>query len=141
MKKQALSLFVVLGLLLAAGSAFAQTIKVSADVPFKFVVNKANMPAGRYTLESSGFFSDGRLLILRGEDFKVRAAISANSAHRLDPSRRTKLVFKRYRDSYFLSQVWVAGNTSGHEIPHSKRELEMARDYTPEQVVIYASLR
>jgi len=54
MKRQMLTLVGVLGMLLAAGSASAQTIKVKADVPFNFIINKATLPAGEYTLMSVG---------------------------------------------------------------------------------------
>jgi len=38
-----------------------------------------------------------------------------------------KLIFHRYGDRYFLSQMWMPGNPTGRELPPSKAELETAR--------------
>lgn len=140
MKKQVLTLIGVLSLLLAAGSAFGQTIRVKADIPFNFVVNKATLPAGEYEVSSMGSV-EGRSLLVRSEDGQAKTIVLANSASLLQPSTGTKLMFKKYGDSYFLSQIWVEGENSGHQIPVSRRESEMARDYTAQQVVIMAELR
>ena len=139
MKKHALTLIGVLSLLLAAGSAFAQTIDVKGDVPFNFIVNKATVPAGQYELKSLS--GDGKTLTLRGPDGKPVGIFSSIRAESLQASDKTKLVFKRYGDRYFLSQIWLAGARSGHELPMSSREKEMAMNSTPESVVVMAELR
>lgn len=140
MKKQALTLTIVLSLLLVAGSAFAQTISLKADIPFKFVVNDKTMPAGQYSLASLNSLDD-RNLVLASADNKQHMLINANSAASLQPSQQTRLIFEKYGDRYFLSQIWVAGNDAGHALRQSKREKEVAMDYQPEQVVVLASLR
>ena len=139
MKTHALTLIGVLSLLLAAGSAFAQTIDVKGDVPFNFIVNKATLPAGQYELKSLS--GDGKTLTLRGPDGKPVGIFSSIRAENLKASDKTKLVFKRYGDRYFLSQIWLAGARSGHELPMSSREKEMAMNSTPESVVVMAELR
>ena len=58
MKKQLLAL-VGLGLLLATASASAQTVLLKANIPFNFIVNKAELPAGEYTTEESWFLWHG----------------------------------------------------------------------------------
>ena len=139
MKKHALTLIGVLSLLLAAGSAFAQTIDVKGDIPFSFVVNKATLPAGQYELKS--LTDDGKAMSLRGPDGKSAGIVSSNRAESTTPSEKTKLVFKRYGDRYFLSQIWVAGETAGRQLPMSAREREMAKTSAPESVVVMAALR
>lgn len=139
MKKQALTLIGVLSLLLAAGSAFAQTINVKGDIPFSFIVNKATLPAGQYELKS--LTEDGRMLSVRDSDGQAVAMIGSIRTESLKAANETKLVFTRYGDRYFLSQIWVAGETSGHQLPKSKREAEVAMDYNPERVVVVAELR
>ena len=54
MKNQLFAL-VGLGLLLATASASAQTVPLKANIPFNFIVNKAELPAGEYTVQSLGF--------------------------------------------------------------------------------------
>jgi hypothetical protein len=43
----------------------------------------------------------------------------------IEPSQG-KLVFHRYGDEYFLSQIWQAGVNAGRELPKSRREIEVA---------------
>jgi hypothetical protein len=138
MKKQALTLITVLSLLLAAGSAYAQTIWVKVDVPFKFSVNKETMPAGQYTIESLG---TDRVLLIRNSDSKPMTILIANSIQSQRPSEQTRLVFTHYADQYFLSQVWVAGNDLGHQLPKGAREKELAMNYSPEGVIVLAELK
>lgn len=140
MKKQALTLIGVLGLLLAAGSAFAQTINLRANVPFKFIVNKETMPAGQYSIKSLGD-SAGRTLFISSSDQSEKTTVIANGVEDRAASKQTKLVFLRYGDRYFLSQIWVEGNSSGHQLPKSPREAEVAMDYSPQPVVVMASLK
>ena len=52
MKNQLFAL-IGLGLLLATASAYAQTGVVKANVPFNFIVNKTDLPAGDYKLCTS----------------------------------------------------------------------------------------
>jgi hypothetical protein len=138
MKKQLLAL-VGLGLLLATASASAQTLKVKADIPFDFVVNKASMPAGEYTIQSLGDLTP--VLVIRDANGKAKEMVVPNSCESLNKAQQTKLVFHRYGDRYFLSQIWSAGETAGREIPKGSRELEVALDYPMQDVVLMAKAR
>ncbi|HEX3351642.1 MAG TPA: hypothetical protein VHS34_02370 [Terriglobales bacterium] len=128
-----------LGLLLAAASAYAQTGAVKANVPFNFVVDKADFPAGQYTLVSFG--SSGALMTIQSSDGRIIKAIIPNDCESGQTQRKTKLVFHRYRDHYFLAQVWMAGSDRGRQLLHSQRENEMALNYPAQNVVVVATLR
>ena len=52
MKRQAVSLVSLLGLLLVAGLAVAQTIHMRADIPFNFAVGSRTYSAGTYDLKT-----------------------------------------------------------------------------------------
>ena len=57
-------------------------------------------------------------------------------------SKKTKLVFHRYGDQYFLAQIWTEGNNRGSELPKTEREPEVAMGYPAAQdVVVVATLR
>jgi hypothetical protein len=65
-------------------------------------------------------------------------AASANA-----PQAKSKLVFHRYDNRYFLTQVWTAGSARGRELPKSAKEKEQAlaaHNEAPEQVTIVARL-
>ena len=51
----------------------------------------------------------------------------------------TTLVFQRMGDSYFLYQVWTAGNSLGREFPMSKKEVQLAKNYSKPELVIVAA--
>lgn len=136
MKKQLLAL-VGVSLLLATVSAYAQTISVRANVPFSFIANRDDMPAGEYTIQTLGL---GQNLLIRNADAKSRTIVNANRCESLEASKRTRLVFHKYGDRYFLAQVWVEGSNSGREFFKSHRETEVARDFSMQEVVLTASL-
>jgi hypothetical protein len=138
MKKQVLTMVSVLSLLLVAASAFAQTTKVQADIPFNFVVNRAAMPAGAYTISTVGL---GGTLAIRGADNKVIQLVNANYAQSNKPSARTKLVFHCYGNRYFLSQIWTEGSDRGRQFSKTAAESEVAMDFSPHDVILVASLR
>lgn len=139
MKSQAIRFLGVLTLL-AAGSAFAQNVHVRANIPFDFIVDKGKLAAGQYDLSSLNT-ATGRTLLLKNSDGKPLRMINANAVSSIQPSSKTKLVFERYGDRYFLSQIWIEGRDIGHELPKSAREAEMALDYTPTKVFVLAELR
>jgi len=137
MKKQLFALL-GLGLLLLGISAYAQTVNLKADVPFNFIVSGATLPAGEYTIQGLG---DGNAMSIRSSDNKEKRLAMSHRCESLKTAERTKLVFHRYGDRYFLAQIWVAGNNSGSELPKSPREVEVAQDYPVQQVVLFAALR
>lgn len=140
MKKHVLTLIGVLSLLMAAGSAYAQTIHVKGDIPFSFIVNKETLPAGQYDFKSLGL-SDGKVILVRDADGNAVTTINNMRTESMTTCKETKLVFRRYGSRYFLHQIWVAGERSGQQLPKSPRETEVAMDYSPATVVILAQLK
>jgi hypothetical protein len=127
MKRQAVSLVSLLSLLLVAGSAIAQTIHVRGDIPFNFVVGSKTYPAGTYEIGTIDI-TNSKTLLLKSRDGSANAMINSNAAESLMPANQTKLVFNRYGNQRFLSQIWVNGETRGHQLPKSSREKEVAKD-------------
>jgi hypothetical protein len=80
-------------------AGMAQDI-LSADVPFSFIVNSKEMPAGKYSVESIQS-ADSKLLVIRDENNAALVlSMFLNSANG-DP----KLVFRRFGDQVFLTSV------------------------------------
>jgi hypothetical protein len=138
MKKQVLALVGVLGLLLAAGSALAQTQKITADVPFNFNVNQTNMPAGPYTISAVG--DNGGVLLIQGNDSPKVKFVVPNRVDSSKKADRTKLVFHCYgSDHCFLYQVWVGGMSQGRQLPASAVEKEVAANLHSRSVAVIAA--
>ena len=112
----------VCGALLAvASAAMGQTRPgdMVVDVPFAFNVAGQALPAGHYIVAAQ---NDGIRI------FNAQASglyVPTHAAMRI-ASDGSKLVFHRYGDTYFLSSVWVTGNTSGRELFRSRAEREAA---------------
>src|SRR5262249_26055225 len=94
--KQALRFLCVLGLLMVAGSAFAQNTILRANVPFSFKVNKETLPAGHYEVRTISSGGSHVLLINNraaktGKVFPTHAVIAPHAQ-----ADKAMLVFKRY---------------------------------------------
>jgi hypothetical protein len=110
-------------LLLAASASIAQTRQgdVIADIPFPFVVARQTLPAGHYVVSPANADALGI------HDANNRGTfVPTQSTQRSANDNSCKLVFHRYGDTYFLSQVWVAGNSNGRTLFRSRAERELA---------------
>jgi hypothetical protein len=138
MKNQLFAL-IGLGLLLATASAYAQTGVVKANVPFNFIVDKTQIPAGEYLIQSIG--TSNSALVIENKDRSVARMVLPIACESFGAQMKTKLVFHRYGDQYFLAQVWTAGNNRGTQLRQSAREAEVAMDHPVQNVVLAAALR
>jgi hypothetical protein len=122
--------------LLAAGSSMAQGMK--ADIPFNFAIgSSAKLPAGEYTVDTK---STPGLISLRSTEGKGGAHVISYGVTEKSQNKADRLVFHKYgSNTYFLSQVWVAGSV-GREIKKSRREVEAmtAAAQPPETLVLFA---
>src|SRR5258706_10765584 len=110
--------------LLAAVSVFAQgSQKLIVQVPFGFHVGNSMLPAGQYTVDTD---VAQHVLRLRSDDSKSSVMILTNSVQKFNAPDQGKLVFNKYGDEYFLSQVWKPGDNTGSELRKTQREVEVA---------------
>ena len=136
--KRNLMVFAAALALVVTTVASAQTTKVKVNVPFSFIANRANLPAGQYLLQSVDI--EGKVLAIRNLETNSTNLVMFNSCASLASVKQTKLIFHRYGDRYFLNRIWVAGNNYGHELSPSPREKEVAKDFSMHEVVLMANL-
>ena len=67
--------------------------------------------------------------------------VLTNAAQRSESDSGSKLVFHRYENTYFLSQVWITGNDRGREVLRSCAEREMAAKTTQQANTVVAAVR
>lgn len=140
MKRLTSTIVGMLGLVLVAAGANAQSLKVTADIPFSFVVDKATLPAGSYSIEALSAASSG--LLIRANDNKTNMVVLSNRAEKFNESPDTHLVFHRYGDQYFLAQIWVQGEHAGRQLRITRHEAETARNMQAQSdVIVLAALR
>ena len=129
MKRQiakGLAMLMVTLALAAASAAVANgqsRARISAQVPFEFVVAEKTLRAGEYQAASMNDHGDVIGISGRG-DVALRNSTPRERRGKLD----AKLVFHKYGATYFLSQVWMAGESTGCEIAKSKQERAMERE-------------
>ena len=138
MKNQLFAL-IGLGLLLATASAYAQTGVMKANVPFNFIVDKTDVPAGQYLIQGVG--TTGTAMAIESSDRSLVKLVLPIACESSQAQEKSKLVFHRYGDQYFLAQIWTEGDNRGSELPKSQRENEVAMDYPSQNVVVVATLR
>ena len=133
------SILFVFAALVMATATQAQQTKVTAFVPFDFVAGDHAYSAGQYDLKSlSGASKIIQITDNRASDTN---SMLSHSCQSLSPADDTKLVFKRMGGTYFLYQIWTAGNQYGREFSRSQTEKMLAQNHeSPENVIVAANL-
>jgi len=108
--------------LLAASTAVGQSNRgdTVANIPFAFTVGNNTLPPGRYTVTR---LSQKALLIVNSQN---QGAFALNDRIEGRAPESSKMVFHRYGNAYFLSEIWVSGSRTGARVVRSRFENEMA---------------
>ena len=117
-----------LGSLVATQSASAQSTAVAeVNIPFAFHTPTQTLPAGAYRVDRTG-----NLLILTSTDSKAAGFVLTHSAIKTQAPNHGYVVFERYGDTYYLEQIWTAGENTGIECRKGRAEKEsmMAKNST-----------
>ncbi len=128
MKTQILRSTAILGLffVLAIASVNAQTAsRAEVTIPFDFSAGKANLKAGSYNINRLS----GTAITIRSADGETAALVNAQLAiGSRDYKGGARLVFNKYGDRYFLSQVWLSVD-HGRQLFMTGAEAKVAREY------------
>jgi hypothetical protein len=142
MKTRALVIAGVMALVMFATTRVAQAQQsLVVNVPFDFVAANKALPAGEYAVKVSG--AGHTLILIDRKDASASALMVTYVVSANEIQTDSKLVFNRYGDRYFLSQVWTAGNSCGSQLIKTDREKETAlsaKIETEGQVTLVASL-
>src|SRR5690349_17697534 len=99
---------------LIGGTASASVFDVK--VPFPFVVQGRQFPAGQYRVERD----TSSAVLIRGEKGSASTYVLTTPAAGTDPSGGDPaLRFRRYENQYRLAEIWESGN-QGREIAARK---------------------
>ncbi len=118
--------------LASAGTLPAQIHGLKAKVPFEFTVMGRTMPAGEYVVDNA---NSSATVILKCREHSVSVIVPTDALQSAAPQEEAKLVFHRYGDQYFLSEVWGAGS-SGRKLHETKTEHDLALRSAPNRAVI-----
>jgi hypothetical protein len=122
MKKQTWQFVGFLAALLATSPAVAQTNRgdTIANIPFAFTVANHTLPPGRYTVTHMG---ETTLRIFNSS--KQGTVVLTTGVGGKPLENAGKIVFHRYGDAYFLSEVWGAVSGTGRKVFQSRAEKEL----------------
>ena len=122
MKTGSLVRLLACGALLTLGVTFASA-QMRANIPFDFMAAGSNLAAGDYTLETIGD-TDQMLQLCNLQQHRCVFMIASQVASKAynDPG---KLVFSRYGDQYFLSEIW--SRSLVRTLPQDRRERQLAK--------------
>jgi hypothetical protein len=126
MKRSIGFLFVAMMAVVLAAPLAAQTVSITASVPFEFMVTGSSMPAGDYTIGSVFSETGSAIHVSNGNSGVVSLVMRSNT----NPNERTgqvSLVFHRYGDQYFLSRIVDGSRGTGLELPISRTEKELSK--------------
>jgi hypothetical protein len=109
--------------------------KVIVNVPFAFQNGSQHLSAGLYTISTSY----QNIASIRGASRSGFALTGLDEDSQ--PSKTTRVVFRKYGDQYFLNEIWVKGDTTHTYFLQSKREsVELSANRTAPTNITLAAL-
>jgi hypothetical protein len=127
-------------LLLTASTLFTQSESqpsMKVNVPFAFGVEDVSLPAGEYIFFMA---TPGRMIRIVSADGKYSAVIDTLLNHAEKPATKSRLVFHKYGNEYFLAQVWIAGQNESRNPLSGKRAMELASSGARPQTMTVVAL-
>jgi hypothetical protein len=120
------------GLIIAASlwpaKAQAQIIgNLEADVPFQFHVGNNTLPAGKYMIHQLEG-SDLTVMEISSADGKLSALFNVEAEQAKSEPEKTELIFNKYGDRYFLSELFDEGNPDGNRLVASRDEKQASKE-------------
>ena len=114
--------------LFSVDSAQAQSGHLRAQIPFGFYVGESLLPAGEYELQ---VLENGVVRVFNQDNY---ASVMFNTVRSANPARqsgRAQVIFNRYGDDYFLSEMWWSDQRDAFKPLTSTRERHLARVSAP----------
>ena len=118
-----LALCLSLGLgAVAANAQVESDVTIEANIPHSFVVEKTTLPAGKYMIKAADEFGDPSVMEIRSASGHTAVFFETEGVQPRQAPAKTELVFDKVGDTYFLSEVLVAGDDTGGKLPKSRME-------------------
>ena len=130
-------------LMLLSSLMAAQSLSSSnvvAQVPFDFMVNNKMIPAGECIVEAVDM--NARVLAIHNVDAKKSLFAPSSHEEANKSADSTVLVFNRYGNRYFLSEIRLEGSAETYKLSESRVETELRAQNPPaSQKTLLASLK
>ncbi|MGA8409513.1 MAG: hypothetical protein WB680_20240 [Candidatus Acidiferrales bacterium] len=139
MRKQIISVAAALLLsIVVAGQCGAQQAVgvIEVNVPFAFQAGDRMLPAGEYRIQRLTAESQG-IELIRQYDGKASIVVMTLPLEPTDKMAAARLVFNRYGNEFFLSEIWTSG-AHGRRLHKSLRETEWSSTLGRTEVAVLA---
>ena len=134
MKTKAIALLVlIVGLGMSVVNA-QSTEPLKFRTPFPFIVGDQLMPAGEYTMKIPT--AAGTLSFRSNTDGDLNAYVNNVPLERFETEDSFRLVFHRYGDRHYISEIWVPGFRTGRMVIQQPSELAVAKNSEPQHVTL-----
>jgi hypothetical protein len=107
------------------------TGNMEAEVPFQFHVGSKTLPAGSYMIHQLED-SDLTVMQISSADGKMSALFNVQAAQAKTVPEKTELIFNKYGDRYFLSELFEDGNVDGSKVVTSRDEKTASKESSAE---------
>ena len=111
MKNKIYRVIAIFGMFLGSAMVNAQAqapSKAKVDIPFEFSAGKTTLHAGVYNIRRMS----ADVVTLRSEDGKSTVILHAPVTETSnDPNAVARVVFSKQGEEYFLSQIWLTGDS------------------------------
>jgi hypothetical protein len=120
-------LVIGLGIMLATNVVAQTSQELEANIPFSFTVCHEQLPAGKYKVRPVTS-TNPRMVLIATENNRPIEMICTHDVQGKKPSTTGKLIFNRYGNQYFLSELWVQGETTGRQLGKTEQEEALFRE-------------
>jgi hypothetical protein len=118
----------LLGLMIAVPvQAQLPGARIRAAIPFDFIVRGKTLPAGNYEIERINNSPDG-LMVRNVNEKRDEAVFETEPVEPRQVPNRSEIIFHRYGDTYFLSEVLTAGEETAQQVIPSRSERLLRRE-------------
>ena len=125
-------MLVLLPPLMAANAGAQTTRELVANIPFDFTVCRQTLPAGKYRITPFSSTNSFALLV-RSTDGRSTEIVCTHDVQGMKPVTEGRLIFNRYGDQYFLSELWFPGARIGNQLVKTEQEEAILRELRPQK--------
>jgi hypothetical protein len=100
---------------------------LAAEIPFQFHVGNTTLPAGKYIVHQLEG-SDLTMMEITSADGKQSALFNVEPAEAKSTPEKSELIFNKYGDRYFLSEMFDEGNADGSKLFESRDEKQASKE-------------
>lgn len=126
MSRKTFPFVLLFGMLLATNVVAQTSQELVANIPFSFTVCREQLPAGKYKVRPVTS-ANPRIVLIATAGNRPIEMICTHDVQSKKPATTGKLIFNRYGNQYFLSELWLQGETTGRQLGKTEAEEALFR--------------